>query len=101
MQALKQRTALPASRGAPCRPAPRAVGSRALGGKDAALAGGKEWIQSILSRFGPATDRAQNITTLEFEKPLLELDKRIKEVRGLPDRGTRGVGVMGLGRPSR
>ncbi|GBF97994.1 hypothetical protein Rsub_10668 [Raphidocelis subcapitata] len=83
MQALKPRTVAgaPASRGAPCRPAPRAVASRALGGKEAALAGGKEWIQSILSRFGPATDRAQNITTLEFEKPLLELDKRIKEVR--------------------
>lgn len=41
---------------------------------------GREWLESILSRFGPAKDRAQNITTLEFEKPLLELDKRIKEV---------------------
>ncbi|KAI8471990.1 MAG: acetyl-CoA carboxylase [Monoraphidium minutum] len=49
--------------------------------KEGALAGGKAWLSSILSRFGPATDRAQNITTLEFEKPLLELDKRIKEVR--------------------
>eukprot|EP00877_Chromochloris_zofingiensis_P012081 jgi/Chrzof1/7126/Cz02g12030.t1_CAC2[v5.2] len=42
---------------------------------------GREWLETILSRFGPAKDRAQNITTLEFEKPLLELDKRIKEVR--------------------
>lgn len=42
---------------------------------------GREWLETILSRFGPATDRAQNITTLDFEKPLLELDKRIKEVR--------------------
>lgn len=41
---------------------------------------GKEWLETILSRFGPATDKAQNITTLDFEKPLLELDKRIKEV---------------------
>jgi hypothetical protein len=41
---------------------------------------GREWLETILSRFGPATDRAQNITTLDFEKPLLELDKRIKEV---------------------
>ena len=49
-------------------------------GKEAML-GGREWLSTILSRFGPATDRAQNITTLEFEKPLLELDKRIKEVR--------------------
>lgn len=46
------------------------------------LAQGREWVQSLLSKFGPAVDRAQNITTLEFEKPLLELDKRIKEVRG-------------------
>jgi hypothetical protein len=42
---------------------------------------GREWLSTILSRFGPATDRATNITTLEFEKPLVELDKRIKEVR--------------------
>eukprot|EP00775_Hariotina_reticulata_P012784 gene12784-12912_t len=42
---------------------------------------GREWLETILSRFGPATDRAQNITTLDFEKPLLELDKRIMEVR--------------------
>lgn len=41
---------------------------------------GREWLETILSRFGPATDRAQNITTLDFEKPLSELDKRIKEV---------------------
>lgn len=41
---------------------------------------GREWLETILSRFGPATDRATNITTLDFEKPLLELDKRIKEV---------------------
>lgn len=41
---------------------------------------GREWLETILSRFGPTTDRAQNITTLDFEKPLLELDKRIKEV---------------------
>jgi hypothetical protein len=41
---------------------------------------GREWIDTILSRFGPVTDKAQNITTLDFEKPLLELDKRIREV---------------------
>lgn len=43
--------------------------------------GGREWLGTILSRFGPVKDKAQNTTTLEFEKPLLELDKRIKEVR--------------------
>lgn len=41
---------------------------------------GREWLESILARFGPATDKAQNLATLDFEKPLLELDKRIKEV---------------------
>jgi acetyl-CoA carboxylase carboxyl transferase subunit alpha len=46
---------------------------------------GKEWLETILSRFGPATDKAQNITTLDFEKPLLELDKRIKEVRNVAE----------------
>ena len=50
---------------------------------------GREWLESILSRFGPATDRAQNVTTLDFEKPLLELDNRIKEVHLLS-----AVGVM-------
>lgn len=43
--------------------------------------GGREWMGTILSRFGPVKDKAQNTATLEFEKPLLELDKRIKEVR--------------------
>lgn len=42
---------------------------------------GKEWIETILSRFGPIRNRAQTVTTLDFEKPLLELDKRITEVR--------------------
>jgi hypothetical protein len=51
---------------------------------------GREWLESILSRFGPAKDRAQNITTLEFEKPLLELDKRIKEVGLAHDGGRYG-----------
>mmetsp|Transcript_37782 Transcript_37782/g.95575 ORF Transcript_37782/g.95575 Transcript_37782/m.95575 type:complete len:506 (-) Transcript_37782:966-2483(-) len=45
------------------------------------VAQGREWLETILSRFGPIRDRAQTVTTLDFEKPLLELDKRIKEVR--------------------
>ncbi|KAJ9533320.1 hypothetical protein QJQ45_026368 [Haematococcus lacustris] len=45
------------------------------------VAQGREWLETILSRFGPIKDRAQTVTTLDFEKPLLELDKRIKEVR--------------------
>lgn len=44
------------------------------------VAQGREWLGTILSRFGPMRDRAQVVTTLDFEKPLLELDKRIKEV---------------------
>ncbi|PRW39371.1 CTP-phosphoethanolamine cytidylyltransferase isoform A [Chlorella sorokiniana] len=43
--------------------------------------GGREWLQSILSRFGPVKEKASNTTVLDFEKPLVELDNRIKEVR--------------------
>jgi hypothetical protein len=42
--------------------------------------GGREWLQTILSRFGPITEKATNTTVLDFEKPLVELDNRIKEV---------------------
>jgi hypothetical protein len=55
---------------------------------------GREWLATILSRFGPIRDRSATVTTLDFEKPLLELDKRIKEVwanclalQALEDRG--------------
>ena len=44
--------------------------------------GGREWLQSILSRFGPVREKASNTTVLDFEKPLVELDNRIKEVGG-------------------
>lgn len=42
--------------------------------------GGKEWLQTLLSRFGPITQKAENTAVLDFEKPLVELDNRIKEV---------------------
>lgn len=42
--------------------------------------GGNEWLQTILSRFGPIKEKASNTTVLDFEKPLVELDNRIKEV---------------------
>ena len=42
--------------------------------------GGREWLQTILSRFGPITQKAENTAVLDFEKPLVELDNRIKEV---------------------
>ena len=54
---------------------------------------GREWIETILSRFGPIRNRAQTVTTLDFEKPLLELDKRITEV-GRSSHATRGVALM-------
>lgn len=44
--------------------------------------GGREWLQSILSRFGPVKEKASNTTVLDFEKPLVELDNRIREVSG-------------------
>lgn len=53
--------------------------------------GGREWLQSILSRFGPVKEKASNTTVLDFEKPLVELDNRIKEVRG---RTTTGGGAL-------
>lgn len=52
--------------------------------------GGREWLQSILSRFGPIKERATNTTVLDFEKPLVELDNRIREV-GRVEGGPWGV----------
>lgn len=46
--------------------------------------GGREWLQQILSKFGPMTDRSPNTFVLDFEKPLVELDNRIKEVTCIP-----------------
>jgi acetyl-CoA carboxylase carboxyl transferase subunit alpha len=48
--------------------------------------GGKEWLQTILSRFGPVKEKASNTTILDFEKPLVELDNRIKEVGFITNR---------------
>ena len=42
--------------------------------------GNVEWLQSVLRRFGPMTEKPQNTTVLDFEKPLVELDNRIREV---------------------
>ena len=38
-------------------------------------------MQTMLSRFGPIAEKAENTAVLDFEKPLVELDNRIKEVR--------------------
>lgn len=42
--------------------------------------GGREWLQMMLSRFSPIAEKAENTAVLDFEKPLVELDNRIKEV---------------------
>ena len=42
---------------------------------------GREWLDTFLARFNPVREKAASPTTLDFEKPLLELDKRIKEAR--------------------
>ncbi|BDA44272.1 Acetyl-coenzyme A carboxylase carboxyl transferase subunit [Coccomyxa sp. Obi] len=49
--------------------------------KDDNRRGGREWLQQLLSKFGPITEKAMNTHVLDFEKPLVELDNRIKEVR--------------------
>ena len=46
--------------------------------------GGREWLQTLLSRFGPITQKAENTAVLDFEKPLVELDNRITEVNLFP-----------------
>jgi len=42
---------------------------------------GAEWFNSFLKRFKPVQDKSDNVTALQFEKPLFELDKRIIEVK--------------------
>ena len=42
---------------------------------------GAEWLQGFLKRFKPVQDKSDNVTALQFEKPLFELDKRIVEVK--------------------
>ncbi|KAI8469767.1 MAG: acetyl-CoA carboxylase [Monoraphidium minutum] len=83
MQCLNTRPAVRGAQRAPngARPAVRISKTRALSDKGEKAGLGTQWVESLLSRFGPTKDKAQNITTLEFEKPLVALDKRIKEVR--------------------
>ncbi|KAK9822886.1 hypothetical protein WJX74_001031 [Apatococcus lobatus] len=59
--------------------------------EDTQRRGGREWLQTLLSRFGPLTDKAPNRLILDFEKPLVELDNRIKEVRRVAEEN--GVNV--------
>lgn len=50
----------------------------------------------MLSRFGPVAEKAENTAVLDFEKPLVELDNRIKEVSTL-QRNTMNLTVMSSG----
>ena len=86
MQAMQQQQQSRLSARGRAGAAPRrpTVAVRASSAKETAMSRGKEWLSTILSRFGPATERAQNVTTLDFERPLLQLDQRIKEVRDSP-----------------
>lgn len=85
------------SRGTSIFPRPNARSARVIGQRKMKIAakandppdvpkdrsgpqGGREWLQSILSRFGPVKEKNSNTTVLDFEKPLVELDNRIKEV---------------------
>ncbi|CAG9462304.1 unnamed protein product [Pedinophyceae sp. YPF-701] len=43
--------------------------------------GGREWLTYLFNKFGPVQTRDRQVTTLDFEKPLVELDNRINEVR--------------------
>lgn len=84
----------PAALRAAAAPRARTVSVRASQPKDAAAnmaSRGKEWIATILSRFGPTRERAQNVSTLDFEKPLVQLDQRIREV-SIPE-GAAGGGL--------
>lgn len=56
-------------------------------------AGAGEWVKSFLSRFGPVSGKTESPTVLDFEKPLVELDERIKEVRRVAEEN--GVDVSG------
>ena len=51
--------------------------------------GGSTWLASIIQKFGPTTEAPPvgAITVLDFEKPLVELDNRIREVRGMGNSG--------------
>jgi hypothetical protein len=86
-QRLRPRPALPLQlaggrQGRPGRGQPQQT--RAETGFGLTRQAGREWLQGLLSRFGPMNDKASNAYVLDFEKPLVELDNRIKEV-GCPD----------------
>lgn len=48
--------------------------------KDRQQRRGGDWLQRLLNRFGPLADRSKTTLVLDFEKPLINLDNRIKEV---------------------
>lgn len=56
---------------------------------------GRDWLQNMLSRFGPMNDRASNAHVLDFERPLVELDNRIKEVLPCPALNNKPLRMLG------
>ena len=73
---------------------PRAVVAKLRPGPPDAPAAkdGLEWLNTILARFGPvgSRDRTSSVFVLDFEKPLLELDKRIREASASAYKGVGG-----------
>eukprot|EP00210_Caulerpa_lentillifera_P001380 g1327.t2 len=49
--------------------------------KDRRAGRGGDWLKRLFSRFTPLSDRSKTSLVLDFEKPLINLDNRIKEVR--------------------
>ncbi|RMZ55871.1 hypothetical protein APUTEX25_003837, partial [Auxenochlorella protothecoides] len=50
-----------------------------------------DWFQMLLARFNPISEKASNTAVLDFEKPLVELDHKIREVRKVAEQN--GVDV--------
>ena len=89
--------------GRPVVTARPSIRPRAVGPTDAALDVGREWVQGMLRRFSPVNGEASGrVATLEFEKPLVELDKRIEQVgwgRATPPPRPRGGPIARAARP--
>lgn len=51
----------------------------------------------LLARFNPISEKASNTAVLDFEKPLVELDHKIREVRVWGGAGHWKAGIAGRG----
>ena len=59
---------------------------------------GTEWLQKMKDEFGPISSAPAATAVLDFEKPLVELDRRIREVRFVLPRaaGCRSAGLQSI-----